>query len=156
MATAMCEKHGLRYDPSVHAGCVMCRRETGEATMAHPPAGAKSARPGDRSILPALVFSVLLWLTFGFVLFSAHQKVVKMGESMMSQQQDEGAEVATRPMSSQDEQTQQVMEELERMNHPDGGSGETAAAPPPPASLDKVPATSPPRRPPPSADRPID
>lgn len=156
MATAMCEKHGLRYDPSVHAGCVMCRRETGEATMARPPATATSARPGDRSIVPALVFSVFLWVTFGAVLFSAHQKLVKMGESMLSQQQDVEAEAATRPMSSQEEQTQQVMEELERMNRPDGGAGETAAAPPPPSSLDHVPATSPARRPPPSTDRPID
>ena len=152
MATAMCEKHGLRYDPSVHAGCVMCRRETAETTMAKPPATARSTPAGDRSIVPALVVSVLLWVTFGAVLFSAHQAVVKMGESMLRQG---GEETAARAMTSQEQQTQQVLEELERMNEPDSGAGETAPAPPP-SSLDSVPAASPARRPPPPTDRPID
>lgn len=40
---ARCEAHGLTYDPSVHSGCVVCRRGTDEGSLA-PPASSKLAK----------------------------------------------------------------------------------------------------------------
>jgi hypothetical protein len=42
---AKCEAHGLVYDPTVHSGCVLCRRADGSASVRPAPAQAVVALP---------------------------------------------------------------------------------------------------------------
>lgn len=72
MATVVCEKHGLRYDPERAEGCVICRREAAGPT-------ATAARPAGRplGLGPLLLLTVAIWLVSAFALFSAHRAVVR-------------------------------------------------------------------------------
>ena len=68
MPVETCATHGLRYDPALHDGCVLCRRLT-EATAA--PAELPEAAEGSRATrfaglgAVAIVGGVLLWWLFG-------------------------------------------------------------------------------------------
>lgn len=66
---AVCERHGLRFDPATQEGCVICRRERAGTTPA--PRAEASAGAGR-----AWAVAVLLWLSAGGVLFLAHREVL--------------------------------------------------------------------------------
>jgi len=72
MATVVCEKHGLRYDPERANGCVICRREEGGA----PPSPRASGR-ARIGLGPVLLLTVAIWLVAGFLLSAAHRAVVR-------------------------------------------------------------------------------
>lgn len=72
MATVVCEKHGLRFDPERADGCVLCRREAGGT------ATPRAARLGDGrsgSIGLAVVLTFAIWVVAGLLLFGAHRAV---------------------------------------------------------------------------------
>lgn len=75
MATVVCEKHGLRFDPERSSGCVLCRREQGGEAAA-PAAAAPAARAGQ-SVLPAVALTLVIWVIGGVLLFSAHNQAVE-------------------------------------------------------------------------------
>lgn len=72
MATVVCEKHGLRFDPERTGGCVLCRREAGDDAAAR-----AASRGGGRSgsIGLAVVLTFAIWVVAGLLLFGAHRAV---------------------------------------------------------------------------------
>jgi hypothetical protein len=71
--TVVCEKHGLRYNPQVHSGCVRCRKEAGEAIGGAAKAAAgTSARQGG-SIAAALAVTVLLVVLSSGLFYAIHR-----------------------------------------------------------------------------------
>jgi hypothetical protein len=73
MATVICEKHGLRFDPERADGCVLCRRERGGESPAA--AAAASVPAAGGSLKSALAWTVGLWLAGGTLLYLAHDQV---------------------------------------------------------------------------------
>ena len=68
-----CAMHGLRYDATLHSGCVVCRRLSGEA----PPDPKRKLRP----LLVALAVIVLVFLALGMravQVRSAQQEVAQV------------------------------------------------------------------------------
>ncbi|MBX3226557.1 MAG: hypothetical protein KIT84_32150 [Labilithrix sp.] len=55
---SLCEKHGLHFDPSVHAGCTLCRRDVAPAPAVHDGAARRVVVAG----------AVLVVVTFGGLL----------------------------------------------------------------------------------------
>ena len=71
-AAAVCERHGLRFDPTKQDGCVLCRRErAGGETLPTAPRGATPAANGR-----AWAVAALLWVVGGGALFVAHREVL--------------------------------------------------------------------------------
>lgn len=69
----VCEKHGLRYNPQVHSGCVRCRKEAGETIgVAAKAAAATSVRPGG-SIAAALAVTFFLIVISSGVFYAIHR-----------------------------------------------------------------------------------
>lgn len=68
---AVCERHGLRYDPTQHEGCVLCRRERGAAATESTSAGSSGSSPGR-----AWAVAALIWLLAGGTLYVAHREVL--------------------------------------------------------------------------------
>ncbi len=58
---AICEAHGLRYDPAAYDGCVLCRRE------AHAPAVVATLAPARGWVRHALIGSALGVVALGLV-----------------------------------------------------------------------------------------
>lgn len=103
MATALCEKHKLRFDPETQTGCVLCRREAGQVSPsagAPPPtpveAGAErplpaiapvraapapavappaAAAPEPTEIARPLAIAALIWLVSAVVLYGIHARL---------------------------------------------------------------------------------
>jgi hypothetical protein len=72
MPTAVCEKHGLRYDPESQAGCVICRREAGASSLAASPA---SAAPAEDGLARPLALAAAIWLISALALFGVHREM---------------------------------------------------------------------------------
>jgi len=60
----LCPQHGLRYDPKVHSGCVVCRRPAG-AVVAEPPATGALGTPAGGELLARLRSQPLLLAAVG-------------------------------------------------------------------------------------------
>ncbi|HEX9733538.1 MAG TPA: hypothetical protein VGG06_16320 [Thermoanaerobaculia bacterium] len=78
MVTVKCEKHGLRYNPNLHSGCVRCRREAGEpisgsGALAPGPVAEGPANAGG-SVVPALAVAALLVIVTGGGFYAAHRQ----------------------------------------------------------------------------------
>ena len=79
--TVACEKHGLRYNPALHGGCVRCRREAGEKLGGKRPARkSASGRPAaggsvGGSVGGAVGVAAALVFVAGLALFWSHQQV---------------------------------------------------------------------------------
>ena len=64
-----CERHGLHFNPALHDGCALCRREAAETSAGAPRGGAVSGSEAARLrnawlVALALVVAVALGLTF--------------------------------------------------------------------------------------------
>jgi len=77
MATVVCEKHGLRFDPERSSGCVLCRREQGGDAAAAPGAAVAPAARGGQGVLPAVALTLAIWVIGGVLLFSAHKQAAE-------------------------------------------------------------------------------
>lgn len=60
----LCPQHGLRYDPKVHSGCVVCRRPAG-AVVAEPPAGGALGTPAGGELFARLRSQPLILAAVG-------------------------------------------------------------------------------------------
>lgn len=85
MATAICEKHKLRFDPETQSGCVLCRKEAAAASGIAPPAPtAESAGRGPHAapesgsagdILAPLGVAAAIWVVSALTLFAVHREM---------------------------------------------------------------------------------
>lgn len=77
--SVVCEKHGLRYNPTLHSGCVRCRKEAGEKIGAPAPvartAAPAAAAAAEGSVLPALAVTLLLVVVTGGGFYFAHRQI---------------------------------------------------------------------------------
>lgn len=73
LVAVVCEKHGLRYNPQIHSGCVRCRKEAGETIGSAAAArGGANAKPGG-SIAAALAVTFLLVMVSSGVFYAIHK-----------------------------------------------------------------------------------
>ena len=70
-ASALCERHRLRYDPRTQTGCVLCRREEAGASSVEPVAKGGAADDVRRGWAVA----ALLWLAAAGALFGVHRQI---------------------------------------------------------------------------------
>ncbi len=95
MVAVKCEKHGLRYNPNTHTGCVRCRKEAGETIGTAPPqpasptpptaavaAGVIPTRTTQARLMPSLAVTAILIGLTGGTLFLAHSMLASKIEQM--------------------------------------------------------------------------
>ncbi len=85
MATAICEKHKLRFDPEMQSGCVLCRKEAAAAAGIAPPSPAaevasrvshSAAETGSAGgILAPLGVAAAIWVVSALTLYTVHQEM---------------------------------------------------------------------------------
>jgi hypothetical protein len=100
---ATCEKHGLRYNRAVDAGCVRCRRESG--AVAAPGAATSSqgtarttATEQPASLGKQLLLAAALVAGTGVLFWSAHQSVLEsFSGGVLATVGKEGKEAAAAP-----------------------------------------------------------
>lgn len=104
-----CEKHGLRYNPNLHSGCVRCRKEAGEAigaptasaptgsvpTASAPTASAPAVAPAtpaaaadQSSMMPALGVTLFLVLATGAGFYFVHEQIHENPGQFLIQDED--------------------------------------------------------------------
>lgn len=71
--TVVCEKHGLRYNPQIHSGCVRCRKEAGETIGAVAASPAVASAEPRGSIAAALAVTFLLVTVSSGIFYAAHK-----------------------------------------------------------------------------------
>jgi hypothetical protein len=166
MATAICEKHKLRFDPETHSGCVLCRKEAGAVPAEAAPA-AKSAGPAAGPAGEAagglggpLGVAAAIWLVAALALYTAHQQlaaayVFDESELEAGLALDEEQPIAAEPPSGTAAgQTDAVLREIRALQGdepplpaetgaPAGVPGPEQLAPPPTPVDDERPSTEP-------------
>lgn len=116
LVAVVCEKHGLRYNPQVHSGCVRCRKEAGETIGAAAKArGGASAKPGG-SIAAALAVTFLLVLISSGVFYAIHKSAWDSAREARERWLEEGGPEGLTP--EQREQLEKIEEMLEGMSEP--------------------------------------
>lgn len=98
--TVRCEKHGLRYNPNLHSGCVRCRKEAGEligpaspaarAPAARgPAAGVQAKAAAGETVIPALALAAFLVVATGAGFYFAHRQWYETVGSIRSMNEEE-------------------------------------------------------------------
>jgi len=115
---AICERHGLKYNAATEAGCVRCRRESGEGVEGATPAARRRSAPVQ------LLVAALLVGTTG-ALFCAAQRPILAGYPLLRQAAARGQEEAPAPdpkapvdgdaLTGNAGATQQQLEQMKRM-----------------------------------------
>ncbi len=113
LVAVVCEKHGLRYNPQIHSGCVRCRKEAGETISAAAAAhGGASAEPGG-SIAAALAVTFLLVMVSSGVFYAIHKSAWDAAQEAQERWLEEGGPDDLTP--EQREQLEKLEEMLEGM-----------------------------------------
>lgn len=89
--TVVCEKHGLRYNPQLHSGCVRCRKEAGEAIGSGPmkaPAGTSTRQGG--SLAAALAVTFFLVAGTSLVFYTIHKAAWDSAQEARQRWSEEG------------------------------------------------------------------
>jgi hypothetical protein len=128
LRSVICERHGLRFDPSVHDGCVRCRREAATSPDAAVPAAGAAAEP---PVGRAWAWAAVLWLVAGGALYLAHRQVVASFAGWQLAADVAFGEPAAIEEPELDPQMQQVLDELEALRDEEGASddGEPLGSP---------------------------
>ncbi len=134
MATALCEKHNLRYDASAQSGCVLCRREQGvlpataqistaasDATLAASGAPSELTRPLLTAAAIWLVTAALLFASHGLLVATFLGEVLPEEEIVVRQPPQIGPTTIT--------QTEAVLEEMRKLRDSDPTPGAGIADP---------------------------
>ena len=110
--TVACEKHGLRYNPALHGGCVRCRREAGEKLGGKRPArkSAPGRSPSGGSVGGAVGVAAALIFVVGLALFWSHQQVYD--ETVGMWQEGIDSEELTPEQREELEEAQRELEKL--------------------------------------------
>lgn len=122
MATAVCEKHKLRFDPERQDGCVICRRE---AAPLAPPAAEPAGADG---IGAPLAVASAIWLVSALVLFATQRELAR---AYVLEQEQPQLDVAFDPEAqpSLGPQTDVVLQELEALQQEQAERTGTDGAP---------------------------
>lgn len=114
LVAVVCDKHGLRYNPQIHSGCVRCRKEAGE-TIGAAARGGASAKPGG-SIAAALAVTFLLVMVSSGVFYAIHKSAWDTAQETRARRLEEGRPAGLTP--EQQEQMKKLEEMFERKPDP--------------------------------------
>lgn len=92
--TVVCERHGLRYNPQIHSGCVRCRKEAGEVIGGAPKPAPTAARPSVQpggSIVAALAVTLLLLVISSGIFYGIHKAAWESQQEARERWMKEGA-----------------------------------------------------------------
>lgn len=88
--TVVCERHGLRFNPQIHSGCVRCRKEAGEVIGGAAKAAAGPAVQPGGSIVAALAVTLLLVGISSAIFYSIHKAAWESSQENRERRMNEG------------------------------------------------------------------